>query len=77
MDKLLSLEETADILGISEGTLRNWVYQRRVEFVKVGRRVLFRPKWIESFVEGQTFIEKDLSGSFPKGPSRIRARTSR
>ena len=34
---LLSVEEAADYLGISTGTLRNWLSMRRVEYVKVGR----------------------------------------
>ena len=34
---LLSVEEAADYLGISTGTMRNWLSMRRVEYVKVGR----------------------------------------
>jgi excisionase family DNA binding protein len=35
--RLLSVEEAADYLGISPGTMRNWLSRRRVEYVKVGR----------------------------------------
>lgn len=34
---LLSVEGAAAYLGISAGTLRNWISMRRVEYVKVGR----------------------------------------
>ena len=34
---LLSVEEAADYLGMSTGTLRNWISMRRIEYVKVGR----------------------------------------
>jgi excisionase family DNA binding protein len=35
--RLLSVEEAADYLGISTGTMRNWLSMRRIEYVKVGR----------------------------------------
>jgi excisionase family DNA binding protein len=34
---LLSVEEAADYLGLSAGTMRNWISMRRIEHVKVGR----------------------------------------
>jgi excisionase family DNA binding protein len=34
---LLSVEAAAQYLGVSPGTLRNWVSARRIEYVKVGR----------------------------------------
>jgi excisionase family DNA binding protein len=34
---LLSVHEAADYLGLSTGTMRNWVSMRRIEHVKVGR----------------------------------------
>ena len=34
---LLSVGEAADYLGISQGTLRNWLSMRRLAYVKIGR----------------------------------------
>ena len=34
---LLSVEEAADYLRLSAGTMRNWISMRRIEHVKVGR----------------------------------------
>jgi excisionase family DNA binding protein len=34
---LLSVEEAADYLGLSAGTMRNWISMRRIEHIKVGR----------------------------------------
>jgi excisionase family DNA binding protein len=31
---LLSVEEAAEYLGISAGTMRNWISMRRIEHVK-------------------------------------------
>jgi len=35
--RLLSVSEAAQYLGISPGTMRNWLSMRRIEHVKVGR----------------------------------------
>ncbi len=35
--RLLSVDEAADYLGISSGTLRNWLSMRRLAYVKIGR----------------------------------------
>jgi excisionase family DNA binding protein len=41
---LLSVDEAAEYLGISAGTLRNWISMRRIEYVKVGGKP-FRPAY--------------------------------
>jgi excisionase family DNA binding protein len=49
-DNNLSLPEAAARLGVSRHTLRTWsVYQRRLPFLRLGRRVLFRRRDIEAF----------------------------
>lgn len=54
---LLSLKEAAKELGgtkesggISIHTLRVWVYQKRIPYVKLGRRVFLRREDLEAFV---------------------------
>jgi excisionase family DNA binding protein len=39
MSKLLSIPEAAEYLGLSPGTLRNWLSLRRLPYVKVGRLI--------------------------------------
>lgn len=51
MEKLLSLSETSEILGVKKPTLYNWVNERRISFVKVGRLVKFDPADIKKFIE--------------------------
>jgi len=51
MEKLLNLSETAEILGLKRPTLYNWVNERRIPFVKVGRLVKFDPKDLREFIE--------------------------
>jgi len=40
--KLLTLKEAANRLAISLPTIRSWVWQRRIEIVKIGRCVRIR-----------------------------------
>ncbi len=51
LDSLLNTNETARILGISKFTVRAWVYQRKLPFVRLGRRILFSKEALESFVK--------------------------
>ena len=41
-ERLLSIQEAASFLNLSVYTLRNWVSGRKVPYIKLGRRVLFR-----------------------------------
>jgi excisionase family DNA binding protein len=50
--QLLSVREAADRLNISVFTLRGWISQRRVRFVKLGRRTMFRPADLEDLING-------------------------
>ncbi len=57
MPDLLSIEESVKELGggksckgISVYTLRAWIYQKRLPYVKLGRRVFLRRKDLEEFV---------------------------
>ena len=51
MEKLLTLQETAEVLGIKVPTLYNWVSERKITVVKVGRLVKFDPKDVREFIE--------------------------
>ena len=51
MEKLLSLSETAEILGIKQPTLYNWVSERKITVVKIGRLVKFDSKDVREFIE--------------------------
>ena len=62
MDKLLTINETAKALRISVHTLRAWTLHRKIPFVRVGRKVLFRALDLEKLVEDgvqPTYTEGD------------------
>ncbi len=50
MPELLNIPETADVLRISTHTLRVWTRKKKIPCVRLGRRVLFRKRDVESFI---------------------------
>jgi len=50
MADLVNLKESARELRVSIHTLRAWTHQKRLPFVRLGRRVLLRREDLESFV---------------------------
>ncbi|TVO78505.1 MAG: helix-turn-helix domain-containing protein [Sedimenticola selenatireducens] len=53
LNKLLEPETTADLLGITAGTLQVWRSTGRynLPFVKVGGRVMYRAEDVQAFIE--------------------------
>jgi excisionase family DNA binding protein len=47
---LLNVEQTAKLLGISVNTLRQWISQRRLPVVKLGKAVRFASEDVEKFI---------------------------
>ena len=43
-DNLINLETVSEILGVAPKTIHNWVYLRRLPYIKVGRKVMFCSK---------------------------------
>jgi len=51
---LLDINRAAKVLGIRPKTLRHHVLRRRIDYVKIGGRVLFRPDTLWEFIERNT-----------------------
>lgn len=47
---LLDIDGAAQRLNISSHTVRSMVIHRKITFVKLGARVLFRPQDLENFI---------------------------
>ncbi len=47
---LVNLVEAAEMLRLKSSTLRAWVLRRKIPFVKLGRRVLFRRSDLEALI---------------------------
>ena len=52
--RLLDYQEAANYLGIRKSLLRTLVCQRRIECVKIGRRVYFTRLILDSFIKKNT-----------------------
>jgi excisionase family DNA binding protein len=48
---LLTVPETADLLRVKISTIRSWVCQRKIPYVKLGRLVRIRRRDAEALVE--------------------------
>jgi excisionase family DNA binding protein len=47
---LLDVEEAAAYCHIKTATIRDWVFKKKVPFVKMGRRVLLRRQDLEKLI---------------------------
>ena len=54
LERLLSNDEAAELLGISRFSLRGKVLRREVPHIKIGRRTLFSPSALRAFIEANT-----------------------
>jgi excisionase family DNA binding protein len=52
--ELLTVIETAKLLRISQGTVRAWVLNKKIPYVKLGSRVLFRQTDLNNFISRST-----------------------
>ena len=48
--ELLSVKELARLIKVNKNTLYLWVNQRKIPYIKLGAKVLFDEKDIESWV---------------------------
>lgn len=55
-EKLMTPQEAADRLGITEGTLRVWRCTKRypLPYVRVGRAIRYTPEAVTAFIHNRT-----------------------
>lgn len=51
LEELLRIPAAARVLGIKQKTLRDWVWRRKITFIKIGKGVAFRPSDLRDFIE--------------------------
>ena len=54
MDKLLTVDQAAELLGTTDRFPRRLIAERRIRFVRIGRHVRIPLSAIEAYVEAQT-----------------------
>lgn len=52
--KLLTVQESADQLGLSARTIWGWIYERKVEVVRLGRAVRIKQSSLDELIEQGT-----------------------
>jgi excisionase family DNA binding protein len=52
--QLRSVTEAARALGVKDPTVRSWILQRRLEVVRIGRRVFIKTETIDSLISRGT-----------------------
>lgn len=51
INRCLGLEEAASKLSVSPLTLRRWARDKKIESVRLGRRLVFREASLEAFID--------------------------
>lgn len=54
MEQLLTIKDVSNICKVTPGTVRNWVYQKKIPHVKLGGkngRVRFYRKQVDDFIK--------------------------
>ena len=70
--RFLTYEETAELLRVEVGTLRNWVSQEKIPYRKAGGNILFLLEEILAWTVPQTRkqdAERNQSGKLKRGKS--------
>ena len=55
----MGMNETSEFLGIKKPTLYNWIVQRKIPFIKVGRLTKFKSSELEAWLEKRTKDESE------------------
>lgn len=58
MTRLMSIPDVLAIIPVKEVTLRRYVRQNKVEFVKIGRRIFFQEETIDDLITKNTVRAK-------------------
>jgi excisionase family DNA binding protein len=60
-ERLLTVDELAELVGWKPATVRQKVWRRQIEFVRVGRSIRFRPESVEKLIERGTVAAIETS----------------
>ena len=51
---LMTVDQFADAVGLKPATVRQWVWRREIEFIRIGRAIRFKPETAEKLIEAGT-----------------------
>jgi excisionase family DNA binding protein len=50
LNDLLDVNEAAEFCHVRPSTMRDWILRRKIEYVKIGRKVFLRRKSLEDLI---------------------------
>jgi excisionase family DNA binding protein len=56
--ELLDVEEAAGFCRVKSSTMRSWILQNKITYVKLGRRVFLRKADLQTLIEGSVVPAK-------------------
>ena len=59
--KLLSIGEAADILGVKVETIYSWVHTKQIPYYKIGRLLKFKWRELEEWIQSKRVEVLDLN----------------
>jgi excisionase family DNA binding protein len=57
--KLWNIRQTAEATGLSVNTLYSWISQKKITYIKAGRKVLFDPRDLQAWIESHKVRQKE------------------
>ncbi|PKM97435.1 MAG: transcriptional regulator [Elusimicrobia bacterium HGW-Elusimicrobia-1] len=54
--RLLTIDELTEYIAVPRGTIYNWVNQRKLPYVKIGRRVKFDKQDIDKIIDKRKIL---------------------
>ena len=58
-NELLTAKEAAEYLGVKKGTIYEWVFYRKIPFIKMGRLLRFRRESLEEWIKEKEVNHND------------------
>lgn len=52
-EKLYTIEEVAELMGVTPRTIQNWLMKERIQAQKIGRRWYFTEDNLKAFIQGK------------------------
>jgi len=64
MEKLLTIEEVAETLGVSKSTVKTWAARRIIPVVKVGRLIRITPQALKELIQRNIEYDREEARKF-------------
>ena len=60
MEKLLTIDQLCSLINLKKATVYDFVYRKRIPYVKIGRLLRFREDLIEEWLQQKTYIPFEI-----------------